>query len=231
MSQYDYAWEKLHLSVESFRNPGNRKEQLLDVMVSHLSSLQSKQLPPSVRKKYDELRNAAGKIPTIGQVEGYRVNIDSWSDAKVLQAIQLIIQFYNIVCCSFDEYLGESLRVLQYHCLLKKGDLTWINTFNRLLVKSIRPPGWKEGDHMDIQLDQIRSHQERRTTGELAQFPRTHDRDEPICKYCPIVVAVYEGQERLLDGTTRINYWLKEGNTDLHHVNVNVIEQSYPESR
>ena len=77
---------------------------------------------------------------------------------------------------------------------------------------------------MGIELHQIQSHREKRSTEELAEFQRTHTRDSPKRQGCPIIIAVFQGEERLLDGTTRINLWVKEGNTELHDVNVHIIE-------
>jgi hypothetical protein len=130
-----------------------------------------------------------------------------------------------------DEILDESLRWLWAHTLTKWGDRNPWDAFNRLLAKSISAPGWKDGDHMDIQPHQIRSHREKRSTDELAKFPRPHCRDNPLREDCPIIVAVYEGEERLLDGHTRINYWVKQRNTEDHDVNIHVIEQSEPTSK
>ena len=129
-----------------------------------------------------------------------------------------------------DEILDETLRWLRAHTLTKWGDRNPWDAFNRLLAKSIKTPGWKDGDHMDVQPHQIRSHREKRSAHELARFHRTHDRDEPLREDCPIIIAVYEGEERLLDGTTRINLWVKRKSTELHDVNVHAIE-SNPTSR
>ena len=104
------------------------------------------------------------------------------------------------------------------------GDRSLMDVLNHLLSKNVRQPRWKQTDHMGIRMTQIRSFREQRGTAELAQYPRTHNRDEPINETCPIIVAVYAGQERLLDGTTRINYWVKTCNTELHDVNLHVIE-------
>ncbi len=99
-----------------------------------------------------------------------------------------------------------------------------MDVFNRLLAKNIRADGWKEADHMDIEPHQIRSHRETRSTGELALLPRSHTGCEPLLKDVPIIIAVYEGKERLLDGTARINLWVREKNTEPHDVYVHVIE-------
>lgn len=123
-----------------------------------------------------------------------------------------------------DDVLEQSLQMLRHHYHPEWGDRSLMDVFNRLLSKNIRQPGWKRTDHMDVRIGQIRSFRDQRSTAELTQFPRTHDRDKPIKEDCPIIVVVYAGQDRLLDGTTRINYWVNTGNSDLHDLNVHVIE-------
>jgi len=99
-----------------------------------------------------------------------------------------------------------------------------MDVFNRLLAKNIRAQGWKETDHLDIKPHQIRSHREKRSTDELARFHRPHGLDDPKCEDFPLIIAVHNGKERLLDGHTRINYWVKQRNIEDHHVNVHVIK-------
>ena len=123
-----------------------------------------------------------------------------------------------------DEILDQSLDLLRYHYHPEWDDRSPLDVFNRLLAKNIRAPGWTDTDHMDIKPLQIRSHREKRSTGELARFHRPHGLDDPHREDCPIIIAMYEGKERLLDGHTRINYWFKQGNIGDHDVNVHVIE-------
>ncbi len=123
-----------------------------------------------------------------------------------------------------DKILDQSLDLLRYHYHPEWDDRSQIDVFNRLLAKNIRAQGWKKTDHMDVKPHQIRSKREKRSTGELARFHRPHGLDDPHCEDCPLIIAVYNGKERLLDGHTRINYWLKQRNTEDHDVNVHVIE-------
>jgi len=99
-----------------------------------------------------------------------------------------------------------------------------MDVFNRLLAKNIKASGWGKSDHMEITPQQIRSRRERRSTRVLSHFYRPHRLDDPHCEDCPLIFAVYKGEERLLDGHARINYWVKQRNTDDHDVNVHIIK-------
>ncbi|MCZ6763027.1 MAG: hypothetical protein O7C03_08485 [Gammaproteobacteria bacterium] len=122
-----------------------------------------------------------------------------------------------------DRILDESIYWLSAHFHPEWGDRVPFDVFNRLLAKNIRPRDWKNTDHMDIRVDQISSERQSRSTAELSQFDRPHAGDKPKKTDCPIIVAVYDGVERLLDGNTRINYWVKIGAAGGHTVHVHHI--------
>jgi hypothetical protein len=64
-----------------------------------------------------------------------------------------------------------------------------------------------------------------RTTLELAtRFAPGHERATPQHVDAPLIVAVYDGRERLLDGSTRVNYWLSTGDNSAHLVHVHLID-------
>jgi hypothetical protein len=126
-----------------------------------------------------------------------------------------------------DAILDETLMWLRAHCHQEWGDHAPIDVFNRLLAKSIRAEDWKEGDHLEINESQIQSLREERSTQELALLRRSHDRFQPAREDCPIIIAVYEGKEWLLDGTTRINLWLRQRSTQAHPVNVHILESVF----
>ena len=129
----------------------------------------------------------------------------------------------NKVILTGDEILDETLAWLQGHFIPRWGDREYFDPFNRLLAKAIRAPGWKDGDHMDVTPDQITSRRETRTTSELGNFTRGHERRKPARQECPIIVAEYQGVEYLLDGNNRINLWIDQEDTREHPVNVHVI--------
>jgi hypothetical protein len=123
-----------------------------------------------------------------------------------------------------DEVLDATLKCFDpWHQSRAKGDRTAFDTFQRLLAKSVRP-GADHNLHCVISPAQIRSERQVRDTGELAKLGRGHSRTTPSSTAGPIILAVYGGQERVLDGNNRINYWVEARNTDPHVVHVHFIE-------
>ena len=122
------------------------------------------------------------------------------------------------------DVLEDTLRWLKAHIWPKWGDRTPFDAFRRLLAKNINAPDWTGFDHYPVEKHQIRSYREKRTTEELTELPRGHDNAAPKQQNCPIIIAIHEGQERLLDGNNRINLWINQGNADEHDVNVHIVE-------
>lgn len=124
---------------------------------------------------------------------------------------------------SNDEILEQSMKCLSAHLHSEWGDRVPLDVFNRLLAKNIRPNGWTPNMHLNIQPEQISSRQEQWTTDALANLRRGHGSTEGDDFDCPIIVAEYEGEQRLLDGNHRINRWIKVGDTILHDINIHAI--------
>ncbi len=122
------------------------------------------------------------------------------------------------------DVLEDTLYWLKFHVWRELGDRTPLDVFKRLLAKKIKAPDWKDTDHYPVARHQIRSYREKRTTEEIARLSRGHDKLQPMTRGGPIIIAVLDDQERLLDGNTRINLWISQGNTDQHDVNVHIVE-------
>ena len=123
-----------------------------------------------------------------------------------------------------DPIFEETLELLQLHIVEEWGDTTPLSVFCRLLAKHIDGKEIRRTRRMRIDPADIRTTREKRTLSELAKFPKWHDKPFPGRDDVPLIVAVYEGKEYLLDGHTRINYWTNNGNEGPHPVNVHVIE-------
>lgn len=123
-----------------------------------------------------------------------------------------------------DPIFEETLNLLRYHFHPEWGDRTPFDVFTRLLAKGARRPKWKQTDHERVRPSRIASERQTRSTTELGKLVRGHTRDQPWNEAAPIIIALYRGQELLLDGTTRINKWLREGNDSDHIVNFHVIK-------
>jgi hypothetical protein len=122
-----------------------------------------------------------------------------------------------------DPILRVSLSCLLDHYHPEWGDRAPIDVFTRLLAKNIRPAGWSSVTHIDLRLEQISSRREQWSTAALAALPRGHSDASGIDIACPIVIAEYHGQQRLLDGNHRVNRWERMSDERLHDVNIHSI--------
>jgi hypothetical protein len=126
---------------------------------------------------------------------------------------------------SGDAIFDQTLKCLfSWHAHPEWGDREPLDVFNRLLAKNIRPDGWTKNTHLNIQRYQVRSRTELWTTAALGALPRGHASTGGGDFACPIIVAEYEGKQRLLDGNHRVNRWVASGDTTRHEVNIHVIE-------
>ncbi len=126
-----------------------------------------------------------------------------------------------------DPILDKTLVCLSAHVHPKWGDRSPMDAFNRLLAKhrKVRPADWREDTHLNIQRSQIRSKMVRRTAAELSVLCQHKGaaRNERFTRE-PVVIAVYRGEELLLDGNHRINFWMQRGDTSLHEVHLHYID-------
>ena len=56
------------------------------------------------------------------------------------------------------------------------------------------------------------------TAAQLMQFNLGHSRTEPRRMDGPLLAGEYQGQTYMLDGTNRLNVWLRDGDTSSHEV-------------
>ncbi|TAK72249.1 MAG: hypothetical protein EPO19_02500 [Betaproteobacteria bacterium] len=122
-----------------------------------------------------------------------------------------------------DPLLEQSLRGLSAHLHKKWGDRTRMDVFNRLLAKNLRPPGWTKNTHFTFTEAQIKSRQELWSTDRLAGLRLGHSDPSGDDFECPIVIAEYAGEQRLLDGNYRVNRWKLLGDTKEHLVNIHTV--------
>ena len=122
-----------------------------------------------------------------------------------------------------DAILDQSLACLRWHCHREWGDRNALDIFKRLLAKNIKPNGWTPNTHLDIERHQVSSRREKWPTAALAKLPRGHGFTNGEDFDCPIVLAEYQGEQRLLDGIHRVNRWIAAGDIGEHDVNIHTI--------
>lgn len=122
-----------------------------------------------------------------------------------------------------DTLFDESIKCLRAHLHPEWGDQNPLDVFNRLLAKSIRPSTWTPNAHLNVERDQVSSRREQWATEELGKLVRGHNKAVGQDFDCPIIIAEYEGIQRVLDGNHRINRWVAFGDTRVHDVNIHTI--------
>ncbi len=99
MSDYDYAWEKLRVAVQCLAGTGSQKYRLLDALISALSRINpDDDLPPEIREDFEQLMKDMRQLPAVGQDGRYKITVDSLSDDAVSEAINQVMNFYDVVC-------------------------------------------------------------------------------------------------------------------------------------
>ncbi len=121
-----------------------------------------------------------------------------------------------------NDILDRSLECLRPHLHPEWGDRTPLDVFNRLLAKNIRPAGWTENTHADLNRDRLVSRKEQWTTATLGQLHRGHSSPAGVDVVCPIILVEHEGI-RVLDGNHRINRWVASRDTRAHDVHIHAI--------
>lgn len=122
-----------------------------------------------------------------------------------------------------DPILRQSLFCLLDHLHPQWGDREPIDVFNRLLAKHLGHAGMSKTTHTDFRVEQISSRREQWGTAELGKLRRGHGDHRGIDVACPIVLAEYAGEMRVLDGNHRINRWVRTNDSRLHEVHIHSI--------
>jgi hypothetical protein len=119
--------------------------------------------------------------------------------------------------------LESSLHCLMQHCHPEWGDRDGLDVFNRLLAKNARPTDWTKNTHLAFQRADIGSRREQWVTEALGKLARGHSDPSGIDISCPIIIAEYEGVQRVLDGNHRINRWVAARDSRIHEVHVHEV--------
>ena len=122
-----------------------------------------------------------------------------------------------------DALLEISLHCLMQHYHPEWGDRDGLDVFNRLLAKNPKPTDWTTNTHLTFQRSDIRSRREQWTTEALGAIPRARSDPSGVDIPCPIIIAEYDGAQRVLDGNHRINRWVAADDQRIHEVHVHTV--------
>ncbi len=121
------------------------------------------------------------------------------------------------------DILGVSLHCLMQHCHPEWGDRDGLDVFNRLLAKNPKPNGWTLTTHLSFQRNEIHSRREQWTTEALGRLVRGNPDARGIDIPCPIILAEYEGAQRVPDGNHRINRWVAALDARSHDLHIHTV--------
>ena len=106
---------------------------------------------------------------------------------------------------------------LKWH---NKGSDTCIDTLNRLWQKNVAARH-ADGERLlqipKLTEEMLNAHAEQWPLEKLAAVPRGHDRAAPQY-FAPVIVLHWFNRYFLLDGNTRVNFWLGHNNAGPHAV-------------
>ena len=90
--------EKLRGAVDSVAGEGDKREQLLNALVSALCRIKpNDHSPPEIREDFEQMMKDVTEIPTIGIAVGYETCLDIMSDNAVSEVISQVRRFYDVV--------------------------------------------------------------------------------------------------------------------------------------
>ena len=86
-----------------------------------------------------------------------------------------------------------------------------VSELNRLLRKRFAdlPASYFEENGCELRREWL-------TARQLAEFHPKHDRMAPRQMAGPLLACEYQGRIYLLDGTNRLNVWIRDGDTEVH---------------
>ena len=129
-----------------------------------------------------------------------------------------------------DSILDLSLSCLAPHHLHSEwGDETAMDVFNRLLAENylVRVEGKTRDEirntHLNIRREQIVSVHTTKTANWLAETVPIGNTSCAPRTTCPVILAVYQGEPLLLDGSKRIRWWLEHGDAGFHRVHIHTV--------
>lgn len=101
MSDYFYAWEKLHFAVESLDAGNNSRAALLNVMISHIHQLMVKPehvLPPEIVDDFKKMLKPLERVYHFRDGDAFRMSIEALSDDELQSITDELRRFYKTVC-------------------------------------------------------------------------------------------------------------------------------------
>ena len=105
MSEYDYAWEKLHLAVCSLAGTGDQRERLVNAVLSLVAGVMpDHHLPPEIRSEFEQFMEEITSVDAKGDEGTLQATVDTLDEIGVQRAVDKILSFYDTISRHQEPY-------------------------------------------------------------------------------------------------------------------------------
>ena len=102
---FGYGREKLHTAVSCLAGDGDRRDRLVDAVVSSLICITpDRDLPPEIRSDFAQFIGDITAVKAERDEGNIRATVDSLDEMSVHRAVEKIIGFYDTVSRHQDPY-------------------------------------------------------------------------------------------------------------------------------
>jgi hypothetical protein len=97
-----YAWEKLHLAVDSLCGHGSQTARLADAVKTYLVHVRPDDLPADLRREFMQVMSELKAVEVHGEEANIQATVGSLDASARERAIRKILHIYSAVCRHFE---------------------------------------------------------------------------------------------------------------------------------
>ena len=97
-----YAWQKLHLAVDTLCGQGSQAARLADAVQLYLVNVRPDDLPADLRGEFLQAMSELKAVGAHGEEANIRATINSLDASVREQAIRKILHIFSAVCRHFE---------------------------------------------------------------------------------------------------------------------------------
>ena len=97
-----YAWEKLHLAVETLCGRGSQTSRLADAVSTYLVHVRPDDLPADLRREFLQVMSELNAGQELVEEANIQATISRLDASVQEQAIQKIVHIFSAVCRHFE---------------------------------------------------------------------------------------------------------------------------------
>jgi hypothetical protein len=104
---YSYGWEKLYSAVRCLSGKGDQRSRLANAVTAlHTLHIRPEEhhLPDDIQTEFNEFFEEMTSQEAIGDEGRIKATVNSLDETEISQAVEKIIDFYDIVCRYQEPY-------------------------------------------------------------------------------------------------------------------------------